>query len=77
MNNGELGIWLSIPIATLIGWIYIMMELVGEYTENPFEGLPNDIPMLSICRNIEIDLREMLMETDLPNSIESKNNILM
>jgi putative membrane protein len=36
------------------------MELVGDYSENPFEGLFNDVPMLSICRNIEIDLLQQL-----------------
>ena len=77
MNKGELGIWLSIPITAMIGWVYIMMELVGEYTENPFEGLPNDIPMFSMCRSIEIDLKEMLQETDLPSPITPKRNILM
>jgi len=74
---GEFGIWISIPFTVLVGWVYIMMELVGDYSENPFEGLGNDIPMLSLCRTIEIDLREMLGETKLPNSIEPKNGILM
>jgi putative membrane protein len=42
------------------------MELVGDYSENPFEGTANDIPMFSLCRTIEIDLREMLGEKELP-----------
>lgn len=71
------GIWLAIPISALVGWVYIMMEIVGDYSENPFQGMANDIPMLSLCRVIEIDLREMLGETDLPPSIEAKNGILM
>jgi len=74
---GEWGSWGSIPFTILIGWVYIMMELVGDYSENPFEGLGNDIPMLSLCRTIEIDLREMLGETDLPNPIKAKNGVLM
>ena len=53
------------------------MEVVGDYTENPFQGMANDIPMLSLCRTIEIDLLEMLGETNLPAPIEAKNNILM
>jgi len=69
--------WLSIPITALVGWVYISMELVADYSENPFQGMANDIPMLSLCRVIEIDLREMLGETDLPASIKSKNGILM
>lgn len=62
--------WLAIPFSIIICWIYLFMELIGDYSENPFEGLANDIPMLSICRTIEIDLREMLGEKDLPPAIE-------
>jgi putative membrane protein len=74
---GDYGSWISIPFSVLVAWVYVMMELVGDYSENPFEGLGNDIPMLSLCRVIEIDLREMLGETDLPASIEPVNGVLM
>ncbi|MFT4969807.1 MAG: putative membrane protein [Chitinophagales bacterium] len=74
---GSSGLWLSVPLTALIGWIYVMMEIVGDYTENPFQGMANDIPMLSLCRVIEIDLREMLYETDLPPAIEAKEGVLM
>ncbi|MEM9985263.1 MAG: bestrophin family ion channel [Bacteroidota bacterium] len=74
---GESGTWLSIPFTALAGWVYLMMELVGDYSENPFEGLGNDIPMYSLCRTIEIDLREMLGESELPPAVEAKNGVLM
>jgi putative membrane protein len=70
-------VWLSVPFSVLASWVFLMMELVGDYSENPFEGLGNDIPMLAICRTIEIDLREMLGEEDIPESIKPKSNILM
>lgn len=71
------GAWLGIPITALVGWVYLMMELVGSYSENPFEGLGNDIPMYALCRTIEIDLRQMLDETELPPAVSAKNGILM
>jgi len=77
MKIGTYGIWLAIPITTLIGWVYVMMEIVGDYSENPFQGMANDIPMMSLCRVIEIDLREMLGETELPPAVKAKNGILM
>lgn len=77
MKLGDLGFWMSIPITGLIAWIYVMMESIGDYTENPFQGMANDIPMLSLCRIIETDMREMLGETDLPPKIEAKHGILM
>ena len=74
---GELAVWASIPFSILVAWVYMMMELVGDYSENPFEGLGNDIPMLALSRVIEIDLREMLGEEDLPPSIEAVRGVLM
>ena len=74
---GEWGYAISVIITALIGWVYIMMELVADYSENPFQGMANDIPMLSLCRIIETDLREMLGETELPPPIQAKNDVLM
>ncbi len=74
---GESGTWLAIPFTVLVSWIYLMMELVGDYSENPFEGLGNDIPMYALCRTIEIDMREMLGETELPEGIKPINGILL
>jgi len=77
MKIGEWGLWLSIPITALIGWVYVMMEVVGDYSENPFQGMANDIPMMSLCRIIETDLREMLGETELPPAVQAKDGVLM
>jgi putative membrane protein len=41
-------------------------------TENPFEGSANDVPISQMSRNIEIDMREMLGETDLPPALQPK-----
>lgn len=77
MKIGDWGLWLSVPITALIGWVYVMMEVIGDYSENPFQGMANDIPMMSLCRVIEIDLREMLGEKELPPKVEAKNGVLM
>lgn len=74
---GEGIFWLSVPFGALIGWIFVIMEIVGDYSENPFEGLYNDVPMLSICRTIEIDLLQMLGEKNVPQPIQARNNVLM
>lgn len=76
-DMSEWGAWLSIPFTVIVGWVFLMMELVGDYSENPFEGLGNDIPMLALCRTIEIDLKEMLGEEKLPPPIEPVNDVLM
>jgi ion channel-forming bestrophin family protein len=74
---GESYIWLTIPFYVVISWVFYTMEVVGDSSENPFENGINDVPMTAICRNIEIDLREMLEEPELPAKITAINNILM
>ncbi|MEM6800165.1 MAG: bestrophin family ion channel [Bacteroidota bacterium] len=76
-SYGNFATTLTIPFAVLVGWIYLMMELVGDYSENPFEGMGNDIPMYNLTRVIELDLREMLGETELPPPVEAINGVLM
>lgn len=76
-NLGDWFIWLAVPLSVLVGWIFLVLEQIGESTENPFEGGANDIPITQISRMIEIDLREMLGEKDLPSAIQPLNNILM
>lgn len=83
LNEGMTGIfqgnmvWLVIPFSVLISWVYISLEQVGESTENPFEGSANDVPISQMSRTIEIDLREILGETDLPPALQPKNNIIL
>lgn len=70
-------VWLVVPFSVLISWVYTSLEQVGESTENPFEGSANDVPISQMSRTIEIDLREMLGETDLPPALQPKNNIIL
>ena len=83
LNDGLTGIfqgnmvWLVIPFSVLISWVYTSLEQVGESTENPFEGSANDVPISQMSRTIEIDMREMLGETELPPALQPKNNIIL
>ena len=69
-------IWLLLPFNMVVSWVFSLMEYTGDYSENPFEGLINDVPIQSIVRNIEIDLLDMLGEKDLPQRIEPQVGVL-
>lgn len=73
---GEPFVWLSVPVGVIVGWIYVVMELIGDYSENPFQGLHNDIPMLALNRTIEIDILELFGEKNIPQPIAAKNGVL-
>jgi putative membrane protein len=36
--------------------------LIGTVSENPFEGAANDVPISTIAKGVEIDLRQLLDE---------------
>ncbi|KAB2813961.1 bestrophin family protein [Phaeocystidibacter luteus] len=74
---GNILIWMNIPFSMLVSWVFYTMDKIGEVSENPFQGGANDIPITNLSRTIEIDLREMLDESDIPAPTEAENQILM
>ncbi|MCF0065629.1 hypothetical protein MUK70_11145 [Dyadobacter chenwenxiniae] len=74
---GAAGVWLAIPVGAIIGWIFVAMEMTGDYSENPFEGLHNDTPMLSICREIEINMLQTIGEKDIPRPIQARGDTII
>ena len=70
-------VWFSIPFSTLLAWVFHTMEAIGENTENPFEGGPNDVPITDMSRGIEIDIRQLIDDDNIPPPFEWKNDIVM
>lgn len=53
------------------------MEKIADYSENPFEGTYNDVPITSITIGIKIDLREKIDDQNIPNPVEANKEFLM
>ena len=72
-------VWLSIPFSIIISWIFFTMERIGDVSENPFEGIANDVPITTISRAIEIDIREMIDDNrkEIPQPIPEIKNTQM
>jgi len=60
---GQYFTWSAIPFCMIVSWVFHTMERIGRTGENPFEGTANDVPISTIARGIEIDLRQNLGET--------------
>ncbi len=59
---GAYFVWLAVPLSVIVSWVFHTMQRIGTVGENPFEGSANDVPISTIARTIEIDLREMIDE---------------
>jgi len=62
--------------SALVTWVFTTMEGIGDASEDPFERSMNDVPMNALCRTIEIDLRQILGEADLPQEEQAVDGIL-
>lgn len=69
-------VWFTIPFYVIVAWIFHTMERIGRTGENPFEGTANDVPISTIARGIEIDLRQNLGESkeEIPEQFKVKYN---
>ena len=72
-------IWAAIPFTVIVSWIFHTMERIGRAGENPFEGTANDVPISTISRGIEIDLRQMLDESndEIPKQYTANMDVQM
>jgi putative membrane protein len=56
---------------------FLLVKQLGEDLNDPFDNQPNDTPMTALCRTIEIDLRQQLGETHVPEPLQPVDGILM
>ncbi|MET0339780.1 MAG: bestrophin family ion channel [Polyangiales bacterium] len=53
-------------VVALIAYAFLGLDAVGDELEEPFGSDYNDLPLSTISRMIEVNLRQALGETDLP-----------
>ncbi|RZU40825.1 bestrophin family protein [Edaphobacter modestus] len=68
--------WFTPLGSTLVGFIFLALDKIGRNLEDPFDNTMHDIPLTSITRTIEINLRQMLGETNLPEPLVPVDDIL-
>jgi putative membrane protein len=78
-NLSDYFVWLGIPFCSAVSWVFHTMERIGRVGENPFEGSANDVPISTISRGIEIDLRQLMDEDPdlIPKQFPEEYNVQM
>jgi len=69
--------WVTVPVAFSVAIVFWMIESMGEAMQDPFENYETDTPMLALSRTIEINLRQQLGETELPEKFQPVDGVLM
>ncbi len=76
---GPYFVWLGVPFSAIVSWVFNTMQRIGTVGENPFEGSPNDVPISTISRAIEIDILEMIGvdKSEIPEPVPMKKDVQM
>jgi putative membrane protein len=62
--------------STAVGFTFLVLDQIGRNLEDPFENLPHDISLTAISRTIEINLKQMIGEKEIPEPVKPVNGIL-
>lgn len=66
------------PVVVLIvSYAFYGLDAVGDEIEEPFGRDYNDLPLDTMSRMIEVNLRQHLGETDLPPLLEPRDDLLL
>lgn len=68
--------WLTPAVVFLVSHAFFGLDVIGEEIGDPFDDDPNSLPLTAISRTIEINLRELLGEDDLPQPIQPVGCVL-
>lgn len=70
-------IYWGFPLIMTIVTAFLLLERTAYYLQDPFENRPTDTAMSAIARTIEINLKELLNEEEIPEPIGAERYYLM
>jgi putative membrane protein len=62
--------------STLVGFMFLALDQIGRDLEAPFENDEHDVPITAISRTIEINLKQLLGERELPEPVKPVYGVL-
>ncbi len=62
----NIGIIYELPLLIVISGVFLLLEKAAKHMQDPFSNRPTDTAMTTISTNIEINIRQLLKETDVP-----------
>ena len=74
--NDVAGIF-EIPLLILISTAFFLLEKSATHMQDPFENRPTDTAVTAIARTIEINIKQLLKETDVPQPVQTNNYYLL
>ncbi|QIX60198.1 hypothetical protein HER32_02940 [Hymenobacter sp. BT18] len=71
-----IGLW-EVPVLLVTASTFFLLERTARYLQDPFTNKPTDTPVTAIARTIEINLKQLLQEADVPAPARAGEYYLM
>lgn len=69
--------YFEIPLLLVISSVFFLLERTATHLQDPFSNKPTDTAMTTIATTIEVNLKQLIGDTNLPEPIEPKEFYLM
>lgn len=73
----DIGAIFEIPLLLLISAAFLLLEKSATHMQDPFENRPTDTAVTAIARTIEINIKQLLGETDVPQPLTPEKFYLL
>lgn len=61
----------EVPLLMVISLPFFLLEKIAMTIQDPFENKPADTPVTNIARTIEINIKQLLEEKEIPEKLDS------
>jgi ion channel-forming bestrophin family protein len=72
----SIGLW-EVPVLLAIASTFFLLERTARYLQDPFNNKPTDTPVTAIARTVEINIRQLLGEQNVPQPLVAESYYLM
>ncbi len=62
---------LEIALLLVLAMAFFLLEKSATHMQDPFENRPTDTPVTAIARNIDINIRQMLNDSNVPEPVKT------
>jgi putative membrane protein len=69
--------YFEIPLLLIISSAFFLLEKSAKHLQDPFSNLPTDTAMTAIARTIEINIKQLINEKEIPNPQQPANFYLL
>lgn len=71
--------WKTVLLAPLVSFLFGALQRFGEEVQHPFESQPDGLPLDTMARQLEIEMRQRLGEKieELPDELQPQNEVML